>query len=262
MMSVKAKKSLGQNFLGSAAIARAVISAGAVLKGDTVVEVGPGKGILTEELLKTGAKVIAVEKDSRLIELLEKQFAGEVESKQLIIKEADILKEDIGALAGGRPFKVAANIPYYLTGELFRRLFEGTALPKRIAVMVQKEVAERIYARDGKESILSISVKAFGVPKIERIVPRTYFAPPPKVDSAILSVSGISDPFENPEMRVHFFDIVKTGFRHKRKVLFNNLGEHFGTDAVNRTFQKCGVPPHARAENVDVPQWQCIATEL
>ena len=170
---IKAKKSLGQNFLNSDGALDAIIKAGRVTKGDKVLEIGPGKGALTKRLLDAGANVIAIEKDDRLIPILEDLFAKEIKTKKLTLIHGDVLKFDplLNELKT-KEYKLIANIPYYITGEITRKFLSGNFQPSVIVVLVQKEVAERITTstqgatkiKEGKESILSISVKAYDIP--------------------------------------------------------------------------------------------------
>jgi 16S rRNA (adenine1518-N6/adenine1519-N6)-dimethyltransferase len=186
------KKSLGQHFLKTASYVRAIADAGDVAKGDVVLEIGPGEGVLTKELLARGARVIAVEKDHRLIPILEVTFAQEIKGKRLTLIEDDALRFDISNHAlKNKSYKLVANIPYYITGALFKKFLSSENQPSTLVFLVQKEVGERI-AKSKKESILSLSVKAYGHVKYVKTVPRGAFSPPPEVDSAILSVSEIS----------------------------------------------------------------------
>jgi 16S rRNA (adenine1518-N6/adenine1519-N6)-dimethyltransferase len=223
-----AKKSLGQNFLTSEGALANIISAAQVKEGDNVLEIGPGRGALTRELLAIGAKVTAIEKDRVLVPFLSDIFKEEIESGQLKLIEADILEFDLSVLEV--PYKLIANIPYYITGQIFRIFLEGVHdgahhVPISMTLLVQKEVAERIIAKDGKESILSLSVKAYGTPHYVSTVKRGSFNPAPNVDSAILHISDISKKFftENAITEQLFFQILKATFAHKRKVISSNL---------------------------------------
>jgi 16S rRNA A1518/A1519 N6-dimethyltransferase RsmA/KsgA/DIM1 with predicted DNA glycosylase/AP lyase activity len=175
-MSHRAKKSLGQHFLRSMSAVRSIVEAGLVTPVDTVLEIGPGEGVLTEALLATGAHIVAVEKDRDLIPILTERFAVELENGQLTLIEADILDFDPLAhkLEAGK-YKLVANIPYYITGAIFEKFLSEKNSPITMVVLIQKEVATRIVARDNKESILSISVKAFGTPKLTAKVPASAF---------------------------------------------------------------------------------------
>lgn len=275
---MRAKKSLGQNFLNSKAIARDIARAAEIAPGDTVLEIGPGKGFLTAELLNTGVRVVAVEKDDRMIPILEEKFADEVMRGQLTLTHGDILeltgKElPFFAKKGGSflGYKVVANIPYYITGQILRVFLEAEEKPERMILMLQKEVAERIVARDKKESILSISIKAYGAPRIIKKVHARYFTPAPKVDSAVLAIENIAhiglpyvDTTEGNHMGARvseerFFEIVKAGFAHKRKQLVGNLKEMFG-DKTATLLTQAGIAPNARAEDVALGQWLKLAS--
>lgn len=250
----RAKKSLGQNFLSSTAIIADIIRAGGVGAGDTVLEVGPGKGVLTEGLLSAGAKVIAVEKDDRLMELLETKFAEEIKNKKLTLVHADILEID-PPIKG--EYKLLANIPYYITGQLFRKFLEEAKIqPSRMVLMLQKEVAQRIVAREGKESILSLSVKAYGTPKYIKTVPAKYFSPAPKVDSAILAVENISRKLFSLVPEKKFFELIKQGFAQKRKMLRSNL------KCPQVIFDQCGLDEKIRAEDLKLGDWVSLWTKL
>jgi 16S rRNA (adenine1518-N6/adenine1519-N6)-dimethyltransferase len=215
------KKSLGQHFLHAQAHLAAVADAAQITKGDTVLEIGPGEGALTAVLLERGARVIAVEKDARLIDFLREKFAG----KDFEVIEGDALEFDpsgYGLVANG--YKVVGNVPYYITGALFRKFLSGDPQPHRLVFLIQKEVAERI-ARSKKESILSLSIKAYGTPLYIRTVPAGAFSPPPKVDSAILAVEDVSrSNFADTEHERRFFETVKKAFSQKRKTLRNTIG--------------------------------------
>ncbi|MDE2071722.1 MAG: ribosomal RNA small subunit methyltransferase A, partial [Patescibacteria group bacterium] len=180
------KKSLGQHFLHNAHYLSLIADAVGIERGETVVEIGPGEGTLTGTLLARGAHVVAIEKDTRLIPVLNKKFGGQ----EFECIEADALDYDISKYKKGG-YKVVGNIPYYITGALIKKFLTADPQPSRLVFLIQKEVAERI-ARSKKESVLSLSVKAYGAPKYIETVPRGAFAPAPKVDSAILLVEDIS----------------------------------------------------------------------
>ncbi|MBX4211079.1 16S rRNA (adenine(1518)-N(6)/adenine(1519)-N(6))-dimethyltransferase RsmA, partial [Candidatus Parcubacteria bacterium] len=186
-MHIHAKKSLGQNFLKSRSVVFKMLEAAKVTAEDTVVEIGPGKGILTRALVEKAGRVIAIEKDDRLIEYLQNEFRDAIEKGQLTLIHGDILDLNLESLKlKARSYKLIANIPYYITGQFLRKFLEAKLQPTVAVVMLQKEVTDRIIARDGKESILSMSVKAYGRPSKVAKVPAKFFSPPPNVDSAIL----------------------------------------------------------------------------
>lgn len=258
--NMRAKKSLGQNFLKSKAAVATMVEAGDIGVKDTVVEIGPGRGVLTEALLARARKVIAIEKDNNLATFLKEKFAKEIAGGKLLLIRGDALlfdPADYDLKAEG--YKLIANIPYYITGLLFRHFLEDIARPERVVVMVQKEIAERIVARrasGGKESILSVSVKVYGTPHVVQKVPARYFSPQPKVDSAILAVTGISSPFKNKKEERKFFDVLRKGFAHKRKLLKRNLG------CAETVLEECDIAPKARPEEVLLDQWLCLSKKL
>lgn len=254
---MRAKKSLGQNFLNSKTIARDIVRASQIAPTDTVLEVGPGKGFLTEEILKTGASVVAIEKDDRMIPLLSEKFADEIARGRFTLIHGDIT-EEIQGLPLEKPYKLIANIPYYLTGYILRVFLEMPQKPERMILMLQKEVADRIVARNKKESILSIAVKVYGTPRIVKKVPARYFTPAPKVDSAVITIENISGKnFKNNAEEKRFFEIVKAGFAHKRKQLAGNLKEIFGDDTL-AVLSRAGVQPNARAEDITLTDWLAL----
>jgi 16S rRNA (adenine1518-N6/adenine1519-N6)-dimethyltransferase len=260
MEKVYAKKSLGQNFLKSKRALSAMIGAGKISSGDIVLEIGPGQGALTEKLLETGAKIIAIEKDSELIELLKEKFKKEINSGQLKIINDDILKIDLFSLGlKTNSYKLVANIPYYITGQIFRKFLSGKIQPEKIVIMVQKEIADRIIARDGKESLLSLSVKAYGKPTKIMKVGKENFSPKPKVDSAILLVDSISKDFFKNISEESFFEIIKAGFAHKRKVLISNLKNLYrknGEGGIKELFFVSKIPEKSRAEDLRLEDWK------
>lgn len=222
MKHIHAKKSLGQNFLKSQKALYTMVEAGEVVPDDTVIEIGPGKGALTKVLLETGATVIAFEKDHRLIELLQGEFAEYIKNKKFFLYEKDVLDVDVQDFVE-KKYKLIANIPYYITGEITRRFLTSEYKPECMILLVQKEVADRIV--DTKESILSLSVKVFGAPKKVMIVKKEYFSPAPKVDSAIIKISNIQNLFTKQQEAI-FFEIIKKAFGQKRKKLNTTLKEY------------------------------------
>jgi 16S rRNA (adenine1518-N6/adenine1519-N6)-dimethyltransferase len=250
---------LGQHFLNNPTIARKLVEAAGITREDTVLEIGPGRGALTKELLKTRAHVVAVEKDAALVTPLRTMFEGlNLEVIGCDIRDFDPADHDLSAGS----YILAANIPYYITGEIIRQFLTSDAQPKTMALLIQKEVAERILARDGKESILSISVKAYGTPSIAAKVSRGNFSPPPSVDSSILVVRNISKNFFVELDEKFFFTVVRAGFASKRKFLANNLGVVFGKEKTMEVLQVVGVGEKVRAEELGLGEWMKIATEL
>ena len=253
-----AKKSLGQNFLTSSAIAEGMVREAHLTLEDKVLEIGPGKGILTGALLKHAGEVIAVEKDRELVRELVRKFYREIEARKLSIIEGDILKFDFSALTS---YAVVANIPYNITGEILRLLLTQKHQPKLVLLMVQKEVAERIVAKDG-ESLLSLSVKCYGTPTIIRKVSAGSFSPRPKVDSAILKISGISRDFFAGISEERFFAIIKAGFAHKRKILWGNLSEKESKFKLSPCWNELGLTRNTRAEELSLETWKKLVSCL
>lgn len=262
-MKLQAKKSLGQHFLNSPHVLSQIINAGNIKSGEEILEIGPGTGVLTGALLKSGAKITAVEKDERAIEILGEMFKTEIGNGQLKVIDADILTENNDFIPQN-PYKIVANIPYYITGAILEKFLETSKKPNKMVLLVQKEVADRIVARDGKESILSISVKAFGTPTIVAKVPKGAFLPPPTVDSAILVIENIEDKnFCNKADEISkFFKIVKAGFAHKRKFVQRNLEVITDANKIKIIWQKLGLDEKVRAEDISYSTWILIAREI
>lgn len=246
---MKPKKALGQNFLTSIPARIAIVEAGEVTPQDSVLEIGPGRGFLTGALLETGAHVTALEKDTDLIPLLTEQFS---KAKNFTLIEGDALTYD----PPQPDYKLIANIPYYITGAILERYLSHTNQPTTMVVLVQKEVAERVCARDEKESILSLSVKVYGDPKLVYRVSRGSFNPAPTVDSAVLQIQNISRKnFKNQYHEQLFFKILKAGFAHKRKFLISNLKEALPATNWHELFTARGLNEKVRAEDVNLATW-------
>ena len=259
---MKPKKSLGQNFLTSIPAKLAIVKAGEIGAKDTILEIGPGKGALTEEILKTKVKVIAIEKDRELISFLNEKFAKEIKSGQFTLINDDILKLETRNLKLGT-YKLIANIPYYITGAIIEKFLTTSNQPSQMVLLIQKEVAQRIVARDGKESILSLAVKVYGEPKIVYRVNRGSFHPIPNVDSAVLSIKNISrNNFKNKKQEEMFFQIIKRGFAHKRKLLISNLKESFKGVVWEEVFKENKVDLKVRAEDLKLENWINISNNL
>ena len=253
---MKAKKSLGQNFLKSKSVVRAIVRAGEVSPEDLVLEIGPGKGVLTAALLETGASIIAIEKDDRLIPELAKTFEDAILTGKLTLVHGDILEASLEGLVGEKPYKIIANIPYYITGALFRRVLQSPIPPLTMVVLVQKEVAERIMARDKKESLLSLAIKAYGKAKIIQKVKRDMFRPVPNVDSAVLLISDISKDFFKDFSEEQFFTWIKAGFAQKRKKLIRNLEAVANKEELEKAFARSGFDHNTRAEDLSLSDWK------
>ncbi len=266
----KAKKSLGQNFLKSTRALTQIVKAGEISPSDIILEIGPGKGALTKLLLEKvyppnseagQGRVLAIEKDRELVAHLKEKFSEEIGSGKLILLEDDILNfENHPVISGG--YKIIANIPYNITGAIFKKFLSGDNQPKEMVLLVQKEVAERIVARDKKESILSLSVKAYGEPKYMGKVSARDFSPAPKVDSAIIAIRNISKEHLRGVSEDLFFSIVKAGFAHKRKVLIKNLEVLAPRTFLIKIWGKLGLSEKSRAEELPFETWQKLTEEI
>lgn len=255
-------KLLGQNFLRDKNILAKIVHAAALTKEDRVLEVGPGEGILTQALAQQAGHVLAVEKDRRLAEQLKIKFSG---NEKVAIVEADILDFLESAPFAGQPYKVVANIPYYLTAHLIRRLLESPDPPRDIILMVQKEVAQRLCARPPRMSLLAVSVQFYSQPKLIARVSKNSFWPKPKVDSAIIRLSPrpAADSLETIDAPA-FFKILHAGFSQPRKQLLNNLSRELALsrEKISVIMENAGLEPNQRAETLDVPDWLRLARSL
>jgi 16S rRNA (adenine1518-N6/adenine1519-N6)-dimethyltransferase len=264
----KPKKQLGQNFLKNPEIAKKIVSAAEIDKSDTIIEVGPGTGILTEELIKTEASVFAIEKDYDLIAKLQKRYNN---VKNLKVVHQDVLWFDIEEfstrLNSDKSYKVVANIPYSITSPLIRKFLENANTPKLMVIMVQKEVAERICAKPGDRSrgLLTLIVEYYADAQILFDVKRTEFYPAPTVDSAAIKITiKPNKPHRVGEDQLEtkmFFKVVKAGFSSKRKQIHNSLGAtlRLEKDTVISILNKSHINPSARAEDLSLNEWQELA---
>jgi len=276
--TIEAKKSLGQHFLNNSRVPELMAEAGNVQKGDTVLEIGPGTGVLTRELLKRGAYVIAIEADLRAVESLKESFRTEITAQNKALQRSDLRQvglagkltlihgdvreltlSELGLRAG--TFKIVANIPYYLSGMLFRIFLESDIQPSDLVFLVQREVAERI-ARDKKESLLSLSVKVFGTPRYVKTIGKGNFTPPPKIDSAIIAISGISNEKLGKIPRTFFFKILHEGFKSKRKQLLGNLSSTYSRGVLTHIFSTLTLPLDVRGEDLSLDIWLNLCEQL
>lgn len=249
---------LGQHFLKHGWAARALAHAIEVQEGETILEVGSGKGMLTRELLERGT-VVAIEKDPTLIPVLQETFAEELRVGTLTLVEADV-RDSTPEQLGLSRYVVAANIPYYITGEIIRAFLSAQRQPRAMALLIQKEVAQRIVAEKG--SLLALSVKAYGTPRIVERVSRIHFSPPPSVDSAIICIDTISRAFFDTITEEVFFQTLRAGFGQKRKLLANNLSTLYDKQLVQSALAQTGVSEKARAEDLSLEQWKRLVELL
>lgn len=250
-MSLNNKKSLGQHWLRDRETLSHIADCAELDMRDTVLEIGPGLGTLTSELLRKAGKVIAVEFDDELARKLPGQFPG----KNLEVINQDILEFDLSKMPAG--YKVVANVPYYITSKIVQMLMTANNKPAIAVILVQKEVAERLAAKPGNMSILAISAQVFADVSLGDIVPAELFIPPPKVDSQVVILKTINKTiFDNCDER-DFFRVVKAGFSSKRKKLRSSLagGLNLSKNEIEIILKKANINLDDRAEALDVEDW-------
>lgn len=248
---VAPNKSLGQHWLKDRSVLASIADHAEIKPTDTVLEIGPGLGTLTSELLRRAAKVVAVEFDAELARKLPGQFPG----TNLDVYNEDILSFDLTKLPAG--YKVVANVPYYITSKIVKLLMTSTNKPSTTVLLVQKEVAERIAAEPGDMSILAVSAQIYSEAHLGDLVPAYLFTPPPKVDSQVVILETRQYPLVAPEQEKAFFRVVKAGFSAKRKKLRSSLSGGLGiTKADTEALLKsAGISPDARAEDLSIADW-------
>ncbi len=251
-LGLKPKDYLGQNFLVDEIALQKIIQSADLKKTDTVVEVGPGLGVLTEELCKSAGEVWAIEKDHKLIPVLKKRLSG---YSNLKLVEHDILTFHLEKNIQ-TDYKVIANIPYYLTSKLFQHFLNLENKPKLLVLMVQKEVGERVIAAPGDLSILGISVQVFSDAEIIAQVPKTSFWPIPKVDSVVLKITPRN---KYPEIvsEQDFFRIIKIAFAGKRKQIHNTLsnGLKLPKEKIQEVLSQAKIEATARPQDLSIEDW-------
>ena len=255
---VAPNKSLGQHWLRDRLTLEHIADCADIQKEDTILEIGPGLGTLTSELLRRAQKVIAVEFDSELARKLPGQFPG----KDLTVINSDILSFDLSRLPKG--YKVAANVPYYITSKIVQLLMTSDNKPSTAVLLVQKEVAERLAAQPGDMSILAISAQLFAEVTLGDVVPAELFTPPPKVDSQVVILKTRPQPLLSDLSEKEFFRAVKAGFSAKRKKLRSSLAGGLGIEKGDalRILEVAHVNADSRAEDLSIDQWQSIARAL
>jgi 16S rRNA (adenine1518-N6/adenine1519-N6)-dimethyltransferase len=257
---LQAHKGLGQNFLSDPGVLRKIVQAAALPPDALVLEIGPGLGSLTRFLAQAARRVVAVELDGRLIPILE-EVAGPFGNVEIV--QGDILELDPAVLMGGQPYHVAANIPYNITSAIIRHLLTASVRPLRLALTVQKEVAERICAGPGDLSLLALSVHVYGMPSIAARIPAGAFYPPPKVDSAVVRVDLYEQPRIPTEQLEDFFRLIKAGFSQKRKTLRNSLAGGLGWPPARaeELLRAASLDPMRRAETLEIEEWRLLIAE-
>jgi 16S rRNA (adenine1518-N6/adenine1519-N6)-dimethyltransferase len=259
---IRPSKGLGQNFLVDEDILERILAASAPTRADTVLEVGPGLGLLTARLAERAGRVVAVELDQKMLAILRDRL-GAYANLTLVL--GDILEADIAQLIAAAPgasgrlahYQVVANLPYYITSAAIRKLLAETVRPERLTLMVQREVAQRITAKPGDLSLLAISVQVFGQPEIVAHVPAAAFYPAPKVDSAILRINTLALPLVPEPLVERFFEVVHAGFGQKRKQLHNSLshGLNASHDRVLEALRTADLAPERRPQTLSIQEW-------
>jgi 16S rRNA (adenine1518-N6/adenine1519-N6)-dimethyltransferase len=245
-------KSLGQHWLTDSVILKQIVDEAGISQGERVVEIGPGTGTLTQSLLAAGAQVVAVEFDATLATALTKKFSD------ILVVSEDILTFDFTKVAS--PYKIVANIPYYLTSKLIRVLSESSNSPEIAVLLVQKEVAGRVCAEPGKMSLLSVSAQYYWQCELGIEVPAKFFTPPPKVDSQTVILTKRTNPLFGEIDERKLFRIVKAGFSNRRKTLLNSLsgGMQLSKDAIKTLLDTAKVNPQSRPQELSLQQWYDI----
>ncbi|MEM7029886.1 MAG: 16S rRNA (adenine(1518)-N(6)/adenine(1519)-N(6))-dimethyltransferase RsmA [Chloroflexota bacterium] len=258
--NIRAKKSLGQNFLVDDDHLTKIVEAADLAGADTVLEIGPGLGSLTALLVQKVKQVVAVEVDDRMIQILEAELGN---TTGLTLQQADILSVDPGSLCApeeNQSYQVVANLPYYITSPIIQHLLEAQHPPRKIIITVQKEVAQRIVAKPGAMSVLAVAVQLYGHPTLCHTIPPHAFLPPPKVESAVLRIDRYDQsPFQVSNVKL-FFRVVKAGFSQKRKQLKNSLSAGLAQpqDVVVAYLKQANIEPTRRAQNLTLDEWATL----
>ena len=258
-LGVRPSKGLGQHFLFERGIVQRLVRQAGIDPDDRVVEVGPGLGILTAELLRRAGTVTAIELDRRLAEHLRQTFADEPQFRLVEGNALELATDDL--IPPGEPFVVAANLPYAVGAAVLRHLLEQHHRPRRLAVMLQLEVAERLVARPPAMSVLGVATQFYAEPRIGFVVPPSVFVPPPTVESAVALLDVRPAPLLPEAEHPRFFRIVNAGFRQKRKQVANSLAAELDLPKglVSVWLSTVGVDPSRRAQTLSVEEWVALA---
>jgi 16S rRNA (adenine1518-N6/adenine1519-N6)-dimethyltransferase len=255
---LRANKALGQHLLVSRAALRSVVDAAELTPDDAALEVGAGHGALTVELARRARRVVAVELDRAILPVLRETTAP---CPNVEIVERNLLDIEPEDLFGDEPYKLVANLPYYITAATLRHFLEARNPPRLLVVMVQREVAERMAAHAGEMSLLSLSVQFYGAPRIIAQVPASAFYPPPKVDSAIARID-LHPALLSAEERDWFFTLARAGFAEKRKQVHNSLTRHLDIEParIQEWLSAAGIEPSRRAQTLSLDEWLRLTT--
>lgn len=259
LLGIRPSRALGQNFLVEPGVVERIAETAAIQPGETVIEVGPGLGILTRELLGSADRVIAIELDRELAAHLRSSFAAE---STLELIESDALRVDVSELiAPNEVYSVAANLPYSSASAIIRFFLEQPHPPRRLTVMAQREVAERLAANPPGMSILGIATQFYAVPKIAFHVPPSAFVPSPKVESSVITLDMRNELALPPKQRPQLFSLLNSGFRHKRKTLANSIADEtrLPKALVADQVAAVGIDPFRRAQTLSLEEWVALA---
>ena len=260
---LRARHALSQNFLADADVLSAILAEANPGPGDGVLEIGPGLGLLTGGLLEAGAAVTAVELDVGLAAFLRERFADAIEDGQLRLVEGDALDQDLVRLVAP-PYDVVANLPYHITSPILHALLGEAPRPRRLVLMVQREVAERIAAPPGKMSYLSVFVQYHARVRIAFRVPPEAFEPEPAVASAVIVEPYPADDRLGPDDEDELWRLVQAAFRERRKMLHNVLARQLPIDAsrVDAALAATGIAPDRRPQTLAVGEWLALREAL
>ena len=258
-------KGLGQNLLVNEDIYRRLVEAAALTPDDTVLEIGPGLGMLTRRLAERAGRVAAIELDRKMVALLQVEL-GDLSNVTIIAGDAleldpvEVLQA-AGAAPAGAGYKVVANLPYYITSRALRHLLSGSVRPSLLVLMVQKEVADRLRSQPGQHSLLSLSVQVFGQVELICRVPASAFYPPPKVSSAVVRITSYDEPLVPEPLLPAFFQLLHAAFAQKRKQLHNTLMANLAlnADEVSALLASASISPAARPQALTLAQWRALA---
>jgi 16S rRNA (adenine1518-N6/adenine1519-N6)-dimethyltransferase len=258
---IRPTRSMGQNFLTSTGTVEEIVETAGIQPGDLVIEIGPGMGILTRQLLLAGARVIGVELDRELASLLRREL-GDVDRFSLIEQDARHLEP--AQITDGEPYQVVANLPYSVATVIIRSFMEASTPPTRMTVMVQKEVAQRMTAEPGDMSLLGLATSLYADARIAMIVPPDVFLPPPKVDSAVVVLDARSSLPGTGASRDRMFQLATMAFQRKRKTISNGLAQGLGRPKadIEALISDAGIDPMRRPQTLSVNDWLTIAEAL
>ena len=259
------RKNYGQNFLIDSHVIDKIIAAAEIDKSTKVLEIGPGIGTLTQYLAEAAESVTAVEIDDKLIPILEKTLA---DYDNVNVIHGDILKQDIGAIFGGEPFKIVANLPYYITTPIIMNLLESRVPADSITVMIQKEVADRMKAEPGSKDYgaLSLAVQYYADPYLAANVPPNCFMPRPNVGSAVIRLKRLEEPFVKVKDERHMFKLIRAAFNQRRKTLANAVknfeGLSYSREEVENALTSLGLDTRVRGEALGLQEFAALSDAL